>query len=348
MNDTEDPSRTSADPQSPGEESVARLLRLAGPRPVAPDFRAARVREAAHARWRKMVTSGRRRRVFFWVAGALSSAAVLTLGIGLGRRSGLDGLFRPKEPIATLQRLEGSVNGSDARAFTVGEAVPPGTWLQTGRGGRAALLLAAGASLRVDEGTRLRLTSGSVLELAQGAVYVDTGSQAAARSVVEVHTKLGKVRDRGTQFEIRLEERAMRLSVREGIATLTREGQSYAARAGTRLSMDSQGVVEAGTVPLQGSDWDWVLAIAPAFALEGRTVGEFLGWVSRETGWEVRFADASVAREASTVVLHGSVARMRPDETPSAVLPTCGLRSRLVGTTLFVEVATSGGGLDGR
>ena len=33
------------------EEQTVRLLRLAGPRPVAPEMRAARVREAVHTQW---------------------------------------------------------------------------------------------------------------------------------------------------------------------------------------------------------------------------------------------------------------------------------------------------------
>ena len=75
--------------------------------------------------------------------------------------------------------------------------------------------------------------------------------------------------------------------------------------------------------------WQWVQEIAPSFAIEGRTLGEFLAWVGRETGWQVRWLDAGAAPRALAVVLHGSVEGLPPEQALAAVLPTCGLAHRL-------------------
>ena len=41
--------------------------------------------------------------------------------------------------------------------------------------------------------------------------------------------------------------------------------------------------------PLWGQAEYWVVGIAPAFDIEGRPLADFLGWVSRETGWSLDF-----------------------------------------------------------
>jgi len=84
-------------------------------------------------------------------------------------------------------------------------------------------------------------------------------------------------------------------------------------------------------------DWNWVLEIAPPLPLEDQTLGVFLAWVSRETGWQVRFAGMHAGEDRASTVLHGSLEGVRPDEAPAAVLPTCGLTSHLEGNILVVE-----------
>jgi hypothetical protein len=147
------------------------------------------------------------------------------------------------------------------------------------------------------------------------------------------------VRDIGTQFEVRLADDRLHVSVREGVASLARDDRTYTAPAGTRLRVDSSGAVETGTVAPRGADWDWVLAIAPPFDLEGHSLREYLDWLSRETGWSVAYAEPSIALSAPTVILHGTTSGLRPDETAAAVLPACGLRHRLEGATLIIERA---------
>lgn len=320
-----------------GDELVGRLLRFAGPRAEVPPERRQRVREAVFDRWRTTVRSGRRKRTFLWLGAALAAAAVVTAGIALSRRLPGERLSAPPAVAATLQRLEGSIDWANGDPHAPGDVLPTGTRMSTGAEGRAALLLPGGACLRVDRATRLRLISGSVVELEQGALYFDSGKAEEEAAPLEIRTRLGSVRHQGTQFEVRLDRGAMRVSVREGMATLTREDRSYTAPAGTRMSMNETGAVETSAIPRQGADWQWVLTIAPAFDLEGKTLGEFLDWVSSETGWEVRYAEPSIAADAPTVILHGSVQRMRPDQAPAAVLPTCGLSSQLEAGVLTVR-----------
>jgi hypothetical protein len=72
------------------------------------------------------------------------------------------------------------------------------------------------------------------------------------------------------------------------------------------------------------------------FDLEGRTVQEFLDWVARETGWQIRFADDRLADSARKIVLHGGMGKLRPDRAPFAILPGAGLEGELRSGILIV------------
>lgn len=325
---------TNAADGPPEDDPIARLLEQAGPRPVAPDERLDRVRETVRAHWRVEVSAAPRRRTSVWATAALAAAAAVAVVVGWGLWSRSEHPPGAGKPMAVLLKSEGSIRLAGGAPLRAGDALAPGASIESAADGRAALELADGTSLRIDSGTRVRLLSGPTLDFEQGAIYLDSGRAQMRHAFLEVRTRWGVVRDIGTQFEVRLAGDEMWLSVREGLATLAHSGRSFAAPAGTRLVARESGVESRA---LEGPDWSWVLAIAPAFEMEGRTLAYYLDWLSRETGWRVEFADPAIARESSTIVLHGSVADLRPDETPAAVLPTCGLRHRLSDGTLLIE-----------
>ena len=333
------------------QEQIARLLRLAGARRPVPAEREARVRAAVHAEWqRDLRTRSRRGR---WFQGALALAAVLLISLGLGLWQGRLRSPTPAAPavVATVEKAAGRLRGeppardpaaAPAAVVTVpaGSAVAAGTRLETGSEDRAALRLAGGTSLRINVATRLRLASPDVLVLERGEIYLDSGGTAGG--AVEIRTPYGSVRELGTQFGVRLLPAALRVQVREGVVVVGRDGGREQVGAGVELTVDAGdddagGGVTRRAIPVHGREWAWVLGMAPDFELEGRTLGEFLDWVVRETGWQLRFGDAATAGLASTTVLHGTAAGMTPDQAPAAILPTCGLRSRLEDGVLVVE-----------
>jgi ferric-dicitrate binding protein FerR (iron transport regulator) len=153
---------------------------------------------------------------------------------------------------------------------------------------------------------------------------------------VTVETPWGEIEERGTQFEVRLADEAVRVRVREGAVELASGDRSWEADAGAELLLTADGSLTRGSVPFHGQPWQWVQEIAPSFEIEGRTLGEFLAWVGRETGWQVRWREAGAAPRALGFVLHGSVESLPPEQALAAVLPTCGLAHRLDGGTVVV------------
>ncbi len=216
---------------------------------------------------------------------------------------------------------------------TAGAGLPPAGHPTAGR---AAVRLAGGQSLRLDQGSRVRFASSSSVLLERGAVYVDS----AAAGNVEVRTTLGVVRDVGTRFEVRLlpgsDAATLRVRVREGSIMLEGGGGSHHAVAGEELSTRG-GSVARGPSPVYGRQWDWVLETAPAPDVADRPLQDFLDWIEREGGWTVRFADQEVATLAAGTILHGDVRDLALEEAASVVLGGSGLDYHLEDGTFIVE-----------
>jgi ferric-dicitrate binding protein FerR (iron transport regulator) len=327
------------------DDTIARLLRLAGPRPSVPDERSERVKEAVRSRWSRNVKV-RRMRIRLLIA-ALPVAAALVVAFFLRSSTSVPSTDTPAPTVAHIEAATGSgaqILGTGETQLikpVIGDSIVAGTTVLTGADGRAAFHLAGGASLRLDMGSRVRLLSSSEMLLENGAVYVDNEAIEGDKSAVEVFSRLGVVRDVGTQFEVRLAEQSLRLRVREGTVILDSEGGTEVAEVGTELIRDAEGGLVRRSVSVYGPEWNWVVRVAPVFEIEGRRLDDFLSWISRETGRGLSFQGDETAGSVSDIVLHGSIEGLTPEEALATVLPTCGLTHRVrEGMILIGELGT--------
>jgi len=318
------------------EDAVARLVRAAGPRAVAPAEVHARVREAARTAWREGVEARRRRSLLRLAAAA---AVLVTLAAAVlvvrSRRP------RPPAPVSMAAlvsrvggvRISGAVSSPEA---ALGTRVFAGELVETASDGRAALALDDGASLRLDRDTRLRLDSPAIVRLERGAVYVDSGPRGRS---LQIRTPRGLATDTGTQFELRLADSAVRIRVREGNVEWAQGSVRERAAVGEEMEVDAEGRVRRSAVARHGEPWAWAEQVTPPFQLEGRSLHEFLDWVSRETGFHVRLDGAEAAEKSEKTILHGSSGGMTPEEALAAVLPTCGLAHTIENSEIVIRAA---------
>jgi ferric-dicitrate binding protein FerR (iron transport regulator) len=310
------------------EETTARLLQIAGPRPAVPADSAERVRGAVYRHW---VEERRRRALRRRVAasiGALATAAAIAIAVW-GLRPATPLMLAPAEIVATVEQIDGEA------PIRAGEAVHAGAWIDSGPATRARLLLNDGTSMRLDTSSRARLLSPAVIELAAGAIYLDTGTDSNG---LEIRTPFGTVHDVGTQFEVRLAQSSLRLRVRTGLVELRHDGRSISARPGMEVTI-AAGEAITRTFPAHGPEWQWAARLAPVFHTDGRPLADFLEHLSREQGWTVRYADGGLARDASGIILHGSVNGLQPDEALAVALRTSGLTHQLHDGELLISRA---------
>jgi ferric-dicitrate binding protein FerR (iron transport regulator) len=323
-------------PREPEGDVVARLLRLAGPRPAVSAERVARVKGAAREAWQRSVARERQRRRTLVVATLLAAAGLAFVFLRPARRP------EPSPPapvvaVVDIARGSGAGTGPSPGRLAVGAAVRAGEAIATPPGGRLSLRLVSGASLRIDGSTRLRLESPVELTLEEGGVYVDSGGAGRGPRIA---TPLGTVTDAGTQFETRLRSDRLRVRVREGRVSVAGPGAEQTAAAGEELTVDRSGAMHRASVPVTGPDWSWALGLSPGFEVDGQTLAAFLESLGRETHWRFRFSPKGLEARTARIVLHGSLAGLAPEEALEAALATSGLRAERRPDGFVIERAT--------
>lgn len=323
----------------PDETPIRDLLVLAGRRPEPAPFRTARVRAVVEAEWRRSLPRRSRRRLRTLAAAVLG----LTFALWWSRSPAPPPAPPPSAPpLATITRLRGAVQvsaaGSAFRPVATGTVLRAGTTVDAA-GGRALLTFRSGHSVRLDRDARIVLEATNQLGLARGRIYVDSGAGTPSGDGLRIMTRSGLVRDIGTQFEVDAAETFVQVRVREGAVRVDQPRTSIDVAKGEAVRIGPGGATERRAIAPSGLEWSWLETIAMPFTIEGAELDAFLKWVSREQGWDWQFRDAAAARHAKGLVLHGSVEGLTPAEALEAVLPTCGMTSRLRGGMLIVDLA---------
>jgi ferric-dicitrate binding protein FerR (iron transport regulator) len=317
------------------EDVTAQLLRLAGAPPDPPAERTARVRAAVHGDWR---TRRQRRTIRNGAAiGLLAAAASVATAVWM--RGRVDTPAANPPGIAVAQRTQGHPFidrpslGAGAMPLATSAPIYPDDVIDTDAESRVGLQLTDGSSIRIDRGSRVRFVTPTVLQVIAGAAYVATAEHSHG---FEVRTAMGTLRDIGTRFEVRVTPTLLRLRVRAGTVEIRRGTVIDTAAAGTEATVSTTGIA-VRPVPAYGVEWAWTTDVAPAFAIEGRTLESYLAHVAAEQGWTVRYADATVAQAAARNILHGSVEGLSAEDALSVVLATSGLDYHLRGGDLSVS-----------
>ena len=306
----------------PGEDAdLVALLRSVGPRPTPPADFAAEVRAAVAAEWRATVAARQPQRRFTqpWLAIAASVAVLaVAVGVALPRWKAAGG------PVAVVARVTGAAeirHSTDGTWQTLGTASPVAASdeIRTSSSGRVALRRPDGLEVRLDTDTQLAFAGDERARLASGGVYVDAGTPGSGSGAFVVGTPYGDVRHVGTQYVASVHDGALQVAVREGSIAIDRGQVPVVARAGEALAVREDGSVVRSQVDSHGQAWHWAAAIAPEFAIEGRSLDEFLAWAGRETGRKIVYTSADAAREAEQTMLKGSTTGLAPEAAVAAV-----------------------------
>lgn len=313
------------------EESIAKLLRLAGPRPGVPAGARARVHAAVKQEWRRSVAPRRSRSRRWAVPASLAAAVVLAVMLG-GRLPLVD-----RGPVATVTLVAGA--GVQPHGLLAGDPLYPGDSITTGDNG-ISLVFKNGLSLRLAAHTVATLEALDEVRVTTGTVYADSGLSARADRTITVHTDIGSATDYGTQFAVAYDSGAMSVAVREGSVRIDARRAEYTADAGEKVTFRKGEEARYANLPPHDESWRWAAALAPPFDIDRRPVIDFLRWVARETGRELVFATDGARLAAMATRLNGSVAGLTPSEAIEAVRPTIPrLRFRIDEQQVIVRLA---------
>lgn len=309
----------------PGHERdvLGALISAAGRRPVPPPDAYEDVRTKAHAAWQRTLRARAQRR---WLYALAATLAGLTVGVALIVQ------LAPRENapiVASTGIVQGEVlaqpPGEDDWEIlrAIDDPIVAGTRLRVTENGRLALTLIDDASLRIAANTTVTVTAARQIDLLTGVLYLDAGAESSSEPF-SVTSRLGTVRDIGTQFEVAMLDSVLRVRVREGAIEITDDDRAVTVTgsAGEQISMQIDGSVGREAFSPFDPDWTWAETLAGTPEVEGQSLLLFLSWVARETGRELRFDAPVTEMRARTVILHGSAENLSPLEALDVMLST--------------------------
>ena len=246
------------------------------------------------------------------------------------------------EPVATIVESYGEVQ-SRTGALPDSDDLAPGGLLRTGRDSGVRLHLADGTDLRLDSESTLEWlenpSRGSLdrpsVRLSSGALYFR--SPPSDGQPLGVATPFGDLINAGTEYELRLDARGLELAVAEGsVRVRPSTGGDLRVRAGEHVRVHSDGTL--GTPRALETDrtrLDWTLQLGRMFAVDGRTIEDFVRWVAEERGLEVRWL---IDEGARTTRLRGDLIWQDPRAALVPTLRMAGLEARIDKRLLIVGV----------
>jgi len=298
------------------DDSIASLLQQARSRPEPPGHIASQVRDAVEHGWTKTLEHRRRSRRRYWLAAAATAAAFSVLIPSLVR-------YRPAAPedagIYLASRGTVTITPERDGPATGGKPLPAGARIHTEHDG--LMLLANGRmSIRVGPDSDVMLESARQIRLLRGRLYLDSGPSLEEHQPLTVMTSLGSIEHLGTQYQVRMDHDLLSVMVRDGQVRLATPATVQKVDAHQIAEVGATGHVQIRPMPDYGSIWAWTSDLHPDFAIEGRTLAEFLEWFTRETGQRVDYGSAAVQATAASTRLSGSVSGLAPQDALTAVL----------------------------
>ena len=135
----------------------------------------------------------------------------------------------------------------------------------------------------------------------------------------------------GTQYSVSYDaDSGYVLRVREGRVRLLRGTGIIESIAGEMLRIDAVGQVEQDTVAPTSKTWQWTQIVAPVPDIEAQPVTRLLDWVTRETGFGLRYASPATRERATRTLLHGDIGTLTPMGALDVLLATTDLQYTLL------------------
>ena len=296
------------------DDNVETLLRKAGKR-SAPDVDLTEeIKSATRKAWQETVEKRRKLRVRrLGIASGI--AASLLFGVIFSFQNWVQ---QPGyEYIAQFTNVSGDIriNGETSSALNIS----PGDTLTAGKNALMSVVMNNGITLLANENTELEMLSEERIFLVKGRIYFDSADSASS---LVIDTRLGQVKDIGTQYELLSDGTDLKVSMREGETSLSLpDGKSIRATSkggsGDVVEVSSNGSVERSTIGINDTYWDWISDSHDDINLEGKSLYEVISLASRITGKKAVYITQNAKQVAKLTTMSGGT--LNPDHIETAL-----------------------------
>ena len=324
------------------DEAIESILRNAPPRPTPSAADIANAHSAVRAEWQALCNRRRTRRQLVSLAAAASLLIAVAAGMFMLRvPSALP------ERVATIERSVGSIYllGEQSVLHEMRDLaeLSSGQTLVTGDEAAVAIAWLGGGSLRIGEDSRVEFLSSGEIFLHDGRVYFDSqvppaekGAAISSGADFAIRTSDGLVRHVGTQYMANVAASGVTVSVREGQVQILGDTFDATATAGQQVRVQGSARPSYANIDTYGEMWRWAEKIAPMVVVDKRSAHQFIAWVARESGLDVRFASDALQQVAHTTHMSGDTGELEPKVALQLLLQTTTLEATVVDGSILV------------
>jgi hypothetical protein len=126
------------------------------------------------------------------------------------------------------------------------------------------------------------------------------------------------------------------VSVREGKVEVVGHTVDATAAAGQQVRLQGNARPSYANISTHGDAWRWAEKIGPELIADQRSAHEFIGWVARESGLDVRFENPSVEQLARTTRMSGGSGGLEPRAALTVLLQTTTLEASIEDGSIFI------------
>jgi len=322
-------------------EALEDLLRHASPRPTPSREDEAAVRTAVRQEWRELTDRRQKRRRIVQYA----VAATVLVGVFAGFN-----VFRGPTvvavQVATIEKNIGPVyllgEQAELRETVELASIMSGQVIVTGADAGLSIAWGSGGSIRIDENSRIEFTDGRSVFLESGRVYFDSqrapmvaGIDAGGMPGVTLRTEFGNIEHLGTQYMTEVYADTLVVSVREGQVAIDGTYHDHLASPGQQVTIIGAEQPSVLSINAYGEAWSWVNRTTPAADVDGKSLHEFLTWVCREMGLEMKF-EGQAETVARNAILKGRI-DTEPAEALRQRLATAALDWRIDEGVIYIS-----------
>ena len=308
--------KTVLEPDIRSDEALEELFSKAASRPLPRADREEAIRAKVRSAWQQGIRARQQKRTRYFAMAASLVVAVIVGAL----------LHQPQllpdagGSVAMVDKRFGELRISDASGVpyypAAGKfAVSAGQTISTRNASGMAMTWENGGSLRLDEHTTITVSSANEIYLQRGRVYFDSnadkmvGVAPGSTGILSIRTDHGLVTPLGTRYVTQQMNDKLMVMVRQGEVSVASPKFAATALAGQRLLVAGDEAPSVVPAVAYGDEWHWIEKTTPAWNTDGKTIFEFLSWVSRESGRSFRFDSKSAERiaRAESLVGYGQV-----------------------------------------
>lgn len=317
------------------KHDIEQILDKAGPR-IKPDKSIRdEVYNEVHAMWLET------HKPPFYQAHAIKIAASLLLFFSIFSFTLFNQGDQPVYNIAKNIEIQGQIqtsqDNSNWQNLDNDKTISPGDYLKTKRNNRLMVSLFNGNEFRVDENTHFMVVSNNHLKLFSGQIYVDSDSTGGHHQLT-IETPLGDVNHIGTKYSVSFNNEQLKVGVREGLVLVSSDSISKTELPkGKNMVLNGAGQAVFSEISAYDPDWQWTQKINGGFGIQDQTLFDYLQWVSKESGYPIKWYSDSVRIKASKIKLSGSINGLLPVESLDVIIPTTRFEYSLNNNQIYIH-----------